>query len=275
MERQILDEAREMLEAEGGLGDRRAIVLAREGWHAGVIGIVAGRLAEMFHRPAIVISLGEEISQGSARSIPGFDLYEAIKDCSDGTARLSAATPAAAGLKLRPDQLADFARRFEESCRATLQAEQLEREFSIDAEVPLGVLSFAVVDEIEKLEPHGIANPRPLLLASGLEIAGRTRAVGEQKQHLQLRLKQGPHELKAIGWNLAEKGRLSAAGHALLGGLPPVDQRMEQPPRRPARNQGYRCQRRIEICYAWIADPNPCSSFVRHLRFARAIRLRR
>ena len=75
----------EMIEAEGGLGDRRAIVLGREGWHAGVIGIVAGRLAEVFHRPTvIVISLGAEISQGSARSIPGFDLYEAIKECSDG-----------------------------------------------------------------------------------------------------------------------------------------------------------------------------------------------
>ena len=119
VERQILDEAQEMLEAEGGLGDRRAIVLAREGWHAGVIGIVASRLAEMFHRPAIVISLGAEMSQGSARSIPGFDVYEAIKECSDGLLAFGG-HPAAAGLKLTADQLADFARRFEESCRKSL-----------------------------------------------------------------------------------------------------------------------------------------------------------
>ena len=71
VERQILDEARAMLEAEGGLGDRRAIVLAREGWHAGVIGIVASRLAEMFHRPTIVISLGAEASPGISPLDPG------------------------------------------------------------------------------------------------------------------------------------------------------------------------------------------------------------
>ena len=72
------------IKSEGGVGDRRAIVLGRPGWHAGVIGIVAGRLAESFHRPVVIVSLGTEIAQGSARSIPGFDLYEAIKDCSEG-----------------------------------------------------------------------------------------------------------------------------------------------------------------------------------------------
>ena len=90
--------------------------------------------------------------------------------------------------------------------------EQLEREIMIDAEVLLGTLTLGVVEEIEKLEPHGIGNPRPLLLASDLEIAGQPREVGSQKQHLQLRFKQGGHELKAIGWNLAEKGQSLAAG---------------------------------------------------------------
>ena len=211
VERQIVDEARKMLEAEGGLGEKRSIVLAREGWHAGVIGIVASRLAELFHRPAIVISLGEQISQGSARSIPGFDVYEAIKQCSDGLLAFGGHS-AAAGLRLRGDQLADFTRRFEEACRGGLKAEQLEREILIDAEVLLGTLTLKVVEEIEKLEPHGIGNARPLLLASELEIAGPPRAVGNQKQHLQLRFKQAGFELKAIGWNLAEKGQALAAG---------------------------------------------------------------
>ncbi len=120
--------------------------------------------------------------------------------------------PAAAGLKLRQNQIADFTRRFEESCRATLQAEHLERELAIDAEVPLGALTLRVVEEIERLEPHGIANPRPLLLASGLEIAGLPREVGAQKQHLQIRFRQGAHELKAIGWNLAAKAQSLSPG---------------------------------------------------------------
>jgi single-stranded-DNA-specific exonuclease len=211
VERQIVDEARKLLEAEGGMAERAAIVVAREGWHAGVIGIVASRLAELFHRPAIVISLGQEVSQGSARSIPGFNVYEAIKECSEGLLSFGGHS-AAAGMKLRGDQIALFAQRFEEACGRTLKAEHLEREISIDAEVLLGTLSLRVVEEIEKLEPHGIGNPRPLLLATDLEIAGQPREVGNQKQHLQLRLKQHGHELKAIGWNMAEKGRSLSAG---------------------------------------------------------------
>jgi single-stranded-DNA-specific exonuclease len=120
--------------------------------------------------------------------------------------------PAAAGLKLRQDQVADFTRRFEESCRATLRADQLERELLIDAEVPLGALTLRVVEEIERLEPHGIANPRPLLLATDLEVAGLPREVGGQKQHLQVRFKQGGHELKAIGWNMAAKAQVLTPG---------------------------------------------------------------
>ena len=211
VERQILDQAREMLDAEGGLGDRRSIVLAREGWHAGVIGIVASRLTELFHRPAIVISLGPDFSQGSARSIPGFDVYQAINECS-GLLLAFGGHPAAAGLKLRQDQVADFTRRFDESCRATLRADQLERELLIDAEVPLGALTLRVVEEIERLEPHGIANPRPLLLATDLEVAGLPRKVGGQKQHLQVRFKQGGHELKAIGWNMAARAQALTPG---------------------------------------------------------------
>jgi single-stranded-DNA-specific exonuclease len=214
VERQIFDEAQEMLKADGGLGDRRAIVLGRQGWHAGVIGIVAGRMAEAFHRPTVIIALGEEISQGSARSIPGFDLYEALKDCSDGLIAYGGHA-AAAGLKLTADQLPAFARRFEERCRVSLSTEQLERALTIDAEIPLGVLSLAVVNEIEMLEPHGISNPRPLLLATGLELAGEPRPVGEKKNHLQMRLRQGDHICKAIAWNLAEKGRAITAGSRL------------------------------------------------------------
>jgi single-stranded-DNA-specific exonuclease len=211
VERQIFEEARQMLEADGGIGDRRAIVLGRQGWHAGVIGIVAGRMAEAFHRPTVIIALGETISQGSARSIPGFDLYEALKDCSDGLIAFGGHA-AAAGLKLGPEHFATFARRFEERCRSGLTTEQLERVLTVDAEVPLAVLSLSVVSEIENLEPHGISNPRPLLVASGLEVVGEPRPVGDRKNHLQIRFRQGDHICKAIAWNLAEKGRDLRAG---------------------------------------------------------------
>ena len=105
-----------MIEAWGGVKDRGAIVLASKGWHAGVIGIVAGRLVENYHRPTIVLAIGEAHAQGSARSIPGFDLYEAIKDCS-GSLIGFGGHAAAAGLKVAEEHLADFARLFEERCR--------------------------------------------------------------------------------------------------------------------------------------------------------------
>lgn len=211
VERTILEEAQAILKAEGGLGGRGAIVLGRKHWHAGVIGIVAGRLAEIYHRPAIILSIGEEMAQGSARSIPGFDLYEAIKDCSEGLLGFGGHA-AAAGVKLTEEHLPVFAQRFEERCRLALASEPFERGLTIDAEVPLGVLTMKVVEEIEKLEPHGISNPRPLLLASDVQVEGQPRPVGDQKKHLQLRLRQGGAVLKAIAWGLAEKGQVLAPG---------------------------------------------------------------
>jgi single-stranded-DNA-specific exonuclease len=211
VEREILEQAREMLKAEGGLGDRRAIVLGKTGWHPGVIGIVAGRLTEIFHRPVILVAHGAEISQGSARSIPGFDLYAAIKECSHALKGFGG-HPAAAGLKVTDSEFPEFARLFEETCRRSLSPAHLERVLTIDAEVLLAELDLAVVAEIARIEPFGIGNPRPLLLATGLEVAGAPRPVGQQKNHLQLRLRQGGIELKAIGWNLAERGESLVAG---------------------------------------------------------------
>jgi single-stranded-DNA-specific exonuclease len=211
LERQIVRQAHEMIQAEGGLGERRAIVLARKDWHAGVIGIVAGRLADTYHRPAIVISLDGAVAQGSARSILGFDLYQAIDECSAGLIGFGGHA-AAAGLKLTEESLPAFRAQFEECCRRNLTADQLRRVTIIDAEVPLGSLTLSVIEEVERLEPHGLGNPRPVLLSSGLVVAGQPRVVGEAQNHLQLRLQQGDMTLKAIGWNLAEKGRDLVAG---------------------------------------------------------------
>jgi single-stranded-DNA-specific exonuclease len=213
IERRIQDEARAMIESGGGVGERRSIVLASAGWHAGVIGIVAGRLAELHHRPTIVLAQGEAVAQGSARSIAGFDLYQAIKDCSAPLMAFGGHA-AAAGLKVLPENIATFAELFEERCRDALTPELLERVLSVDAEVPLGALSLRVVEELERLEPYGIGNPKPMLVASRLEVVGQPRVVGEQKNHLQLRVRQGDVILKAIGWNMADRGK------ALVPGVP-------------------------------------------------------
>ncbi len=211
VEKRIVDEAHEMLAAQGGLKDRGAIVLGREGWHPGVIGIVAGRIAETYHRPAIVVALGAEHGQGSARSIAGFNLYDALRSCSEGLTAFGGHA-AAAGLKVPRAHFDAFAERFEAHCRGALSAEQLQKSLLVDAEVPLGALTLRVVEAIETLEPHGIGNPKPLLVANRVRVAGEPKACGDRKQHLQVRFCQGETSHKAIGWNLAERGKALKAG---------------------------------------------------------------
>ncbi len=211
IERRIHDEARAMIEAAGGVADRRSIVLASPGWHPGVIGIVAGRLAEVYHRPTIILAQGETVAQGSARSIAGFDLYKALEHCA-GSLLTFGGHAAAAGLKVAKEDLAVFAQLFEERCRQTLSPEQLQRVLLIDAEVPLGALSLRVVEEMDRLEPYGVGNPKPLLLAGQLEVVGQPRIVGDQQNHLQLRVRQGDVIMKAIGWNMAERGKALGPG---------------------------------------------------------------
>lgn len=211
LERTIVAEAHSMIQAAGTIGDRGAHVVGREGWHPGVIGIVASRLSETYHRPAIVVALGGEHGQGSARSIAGFNLYEALKACSDGLTSFGG-HPAAAGLRLPSGHFPAFAERFDYHCRERLTAEQKERVLHIDAEVRLGQLSIRVVEEVESLEPYGIGNPRPVFMASGVRLLGEPKVVGERKNHVQLRLSQGESVLKGIGWNLADKTKTLVPG---------------------------------------------------------------
>jgi len=211
VERGIVDEAHELIAAQGGPKGRGAIVVGREGWHPGVIGIVASRLVETYHRPAIVVALGDEHGQGSARSIAGFDLYEAIRSCSGGLTAFGGHA-AAAGLKFPRAHFDEFALMFEAHCREALTPEQLLKSIHIDAEVLLGILTTRVVEAIETLEPHGIGNPKPMLVANGVRVVGDPKACGERKNHLQVRFSQGGTVLKAIGWNLAERGKSLVAG---------------------------------------------------------------
>ncbi len=211
VERRIVDEAHEMIAAQGGLNGRGGIVVGREGWHPGVIGIVASRLVDTFHRPTVVIALGAEQGQGSARSIAGFNLYDAIKACSEGLTSFGG-HPAAAGLRLPRDRFDAFAAAFEAHCLGSLSADQLQKTIQVDAEVLLGTLTLKVVEAIEALEPHGMGNARPILVANRVQVVGDPRPVGERKNHLQIRFSQGDTTLKAIGWNLADRGKILKPG---------------------------------------------------------------
>ncbi len=179
-----------------------AIVLAADGWHPGIIGIVAGRLSEKYHRPAILISLdptGVKPGTGSARTAAGINLYAALCACQDHLQGFGGHA-AAAGLKIERDKIDAFREAFCEHVAGEFTDENLVAELHLDAEAPLSQLTLKSVQQMEQLAPFGQDNPRPLLCASGVELAEPPRKIGGGERHLSLRLRQGNIALRAVAF---------------------------------------------------------------------------
>jgi len=178
-----------------------ALVLAGTGWHQGVIGIVAGRLAEKYHRPVVVISLdatGTRPAVGSARSVPGVDLHQALSACSEYLMGFGGHA-AAAGLTIEPARIDLFRQEFCEQI-ALQTSEAPAAELRIDAEAPLGAFSLRVVEQIERLAPFGHGNPRPVLCASGVQVLGQPRLMGSADQHLAVQFVQDGVRMRAVAF---------------------------------------------------------------------------
>ena len=214
VEREIVQQAHALIDRQGGLGDRGAIVLGQAGWHLGVVGIVASRVVEIYHRPTIILALNDDHAHGSARSVGGFNLYDALQACSAGLTSFGGHA-AAAGLKLPRAHFEAFAEAFEVHCRAAIPAEQRIKSLTIDAEVPLASLTLKVVEAIEKLEPYGIGNPKPLLVANNVQLVGDPRFVGEGGNTVQLRFTQGSTTVKGIAFKMADRCKTLKAGMVL------------------------------------------------------------
>ena len=223
IEREMVGQAHEMIDAQGGIGDRGAIVLGHPSWHPGVIGIVASRLVDTYHRPAVVIALDGDLGQGSGRSVPGFDLHAALSACSGHLTKFGG-HKAAAGLKLQAGSLEAFAASFDTHCREALTAEQRTKGLHIDAQGALGLLSYQMVEAIEALEPFGSANPKPVLMAEPVRVASEPRTVGEGGLHVQIKFEQGGKTIPAIGWNMAKKiGNLLPGTPCAIAFYPMID----------------------------------------------------
>lgn len=190
--------AQEKHDAEGDA----AFVLAERGWHAGVIGIVAGRLVDKFHRPVVLVALddlGIKPGIGSARSIPGLNLHETLAKCSQHLVS-HGGHAAAAGLKIEESRVEDFRIDFCEHVAEALTAEQRTAELSIDAEVTFGELTLNTLNQIERLAPFGQHNPRPLLCASGITLVEPAKRIGGGGRHLALKLAQNGVVMRAVAF---------------------------------------------------------------------------
>jgi single-stranded-DNA-specific exonuclease len=187
-------------------------VIANAEWHEGVIGIVASRLVERFHRPVVLIAgSDDELWKGSGRSIASFDLHEALGACSDHLARWGGHR-AAAGLSIRPSEVDDFARAFAEHSDATLTDDDLAPVTPVDAIVGGEQLTLGLCEELGRLAPFGLGNPGVTLLLPNAELVDLT-TVGDGK-HLRFRVRDGARGGgTAIAFNLgAQLDRFRRAG---------------------------------------------------------------
>jgi single-stranded-DNA-specific exonuclease len=180
-----------------------ALVLAGVGWHLGVIGVVAGRMAEKYGKPVIVISLdqaGGKPGVGSGRAgTPSVNLHEALSECSQRLVRFGG-HQAAAGLTITEDQIDDFRSEFYEAVsRQTIDSDFVS-EILIDAQAPLGQLNLQTVTQIEQLSPFGQGNPRPVLCSSGVSLAEPSRRMGGGDRHLSVRLTQHNIHIRAVAF---------------------------------------------------------------------------
>lgn len=182
-----------------GKGISPVIVLGAEGWHQGVIGIVASRIAEEFHRPVILLSIEGEIARGSARSIPAFDINRALSSCKNHL-RAFGGHKQAAGLELEVHNLAAFEESINRVACEMLTNDDFVPSLEIDAQVDFSEITFNLARELETLEPFGYGNPEPLLGSKGLEVVS-PRIVKDN--HLKMKLRQRNQSIDAIGFDMA------------------------------------------------------------------------
>jgi single-stranded-DNA-specific exonuclease len=211
IERTILEQAEEQI-GNGKWDSASVLVLASPEWHAGVIGIVAGRLAERHGRPALLIALRTEtgLGHGSGRSVPGFRMHEALHACGECLVG-HGGHASAVGFKIQPDQVDVFRERICNYASERLANGPRMGHLVLDAELPLSSLTSGLVDALGRLEPYGIGNPRPRLLAGPVEIVGAPRRVGKGERHLQFRVKQQECQFPAIAFGMGDRAEELAA----------------------------------------------------------------
>ncbi len=204
LEREILSDARDRVRASGQDRDAcRGIVLAAEGWHAGVIGIVAARLVEEFHRPTVLIALDNGVGQGSGRSVPGFDLNGALTGCREHLLTCGGHAMAA-GLRIESARVDQFRAAFHERAERMLAGADTRPRLRLDGEFALSELDETLLRDLDRMEPFGCGNPAPLLSSRWVNVVGEPRVVGSGGDHLQVVVNEDGVQRKGIGFGLAK-----------------------------------------------------------------------
>jgi single-stranded-DNA-specific exonuclease len=208
----ITEEALSIIENDEVMVNRRSTVLFQPHWHKGVVGIVASRLIDHYYRPTIILTQSGEYVAGSARSVSGFNVYEAIHQCRDLLLGYGGHFYAA-GMTLENDKVDAFKEKFEEVVQASIHPELLIPEIVIDAEISLMDIKQSFYDILCQMEPFGPDNLRPVFVAKKVYNTGWSKVVKEN--HIRFVLQQGTAKITGIGFNMAEKMPLLEAGKAV------------------------------------------------------------
>jgi single-stranded-DNA-specific exonuclease len=206
-EKEVLQAA--LKQAGADIGDRYSLVLGEDGWHPGVLGIVASRLVERFHRPTVIVGFHDGQGKGSARGIRGFHMVEGLRGCADCLEKFGG-HEYAGGLTMRQERFPSFAERFEEMARGSLKPEDLAPYIEVDAELDFSSIGIDLAQKIGELEPFGIGNPEPVFVSRGVEIAERKTIKGGAR----FKLRQTGRIFGAVAFGLED--RWPEAGEAKI-----------------------------------------------------------
>ena len=187
VDKQMTEEANEIVARLESQRHMESIVLYDEGWKKGVVGIVASRLTELYFRPTVVLTIIDGIASGSARSVAGFDIYDAVKSCRDLLENFGGHTYAV-GLTLRQENIPEFRRRFQEYVSNHILPEQTQQTLDIDKELDFHQINKRLLSELKRLAPHGPGNSKPLFLTRNVFDYGTSKVVGRHQEHIKLEL---------------------------------------------------------------------------------------
>ncbi|MBM7846074.1 single-stranded-DNA-specific exonuclease RecJ [Herpetosiphon giganteus] len=199
--RDVQQAARDLAQSSGQL-DQRILVIVGEDFHHGVVGLAAGKLAEEFARPVLVMGREEHTSRGSARSIPGFNIVNALAECADLFEKYGGHA-AAAGFTIANQHIPELTQRLQAIANQQISDEMMVPQLAIDAEASFDQLNLEMLAVLEKMAPFGLENPQPRFCSRRVTVI-EAKGVGAENQHLRLRLQQGRHYQNAIGFNLGD-----------------------------------------------------------------------
>ena len=212
-EADIVSEAKGIVETDLDVGSRTVLVVAGEGWHRGVIGIVASKLVDAFHRPAIVISTDSDLAHGSCRSIPSFNMLAALESCAELMSKFGGHKQAA-GLTLETSRIRELRTRINHFADACLTPDDLRPRLWIDGSLTFRSINEQVVSELSTLAPFGAGNPCPIFRTSRVEIVDGPRRLKER--HLKMAFKQDGRILRGVAWRASERESFVAEHRAAI-----------------------------------------------------------